>query len=263
MPVIPTWAAENSHILPPQAVGYSIFVFFPSLKMGRLTFIQRPLPTCADPWLLQDALIAVEHTELWSLPLSELPPLEEGEPPREPLGIHGTLCCRCHLPSPTMHRAWELPVLFTSPSDAPLSKSCIQSSTLQAPAKDWMALSDPQGYPGPLVFVSFSITASMVAQWPSWTVFYSCFHLHCSPSPIKWTCQAESNVPCTFKGETLFMQSSSKEQDCFPYCQDHSFINSFFETILEHVSYQWSTPYVGRWGLVASHFPKVTLMWMQ
>ena len=60
-------------------------------------------------------------------------------------------------------------------------------------------------------------------------------HLHCSPGPINWTCQAELNVPCICIGMPLFVWSSSKEQDSFPWCQDHSFGDSFFETTLEHV----------------------------
>ena len=89
------------------------------------------------------------------------------------------------------------------------------------------------------------------------------FHLCCSPGPINWTCQAKSNIPCTCIGEPHFARLSSKEQDCFPQCQDHSFDDSFFETILEHVGNEWSTPGMGRQRFVVSPSPRVTLMWMQ
>ena len=123
-----------------------------------------------DLWLLLDALVTAKCTELQSLPLSELPLPEEGEPLGEPLGILGALCCQHHLPRPMIHQAWESPVLVTSPSDTPPSRPHIQSSTLQAPAKDWTAHPDPQGHPTPLAFIFFSMTASAIAQQPSWTV---------------------------------------------------------------------------------------------
>ena len=62
-------------------------------------------------------------------------------------------------------------VLLTSPSDAPLSRCHIQSSTLQAPAEGWMALHDPWGHTGPLAFILLSMTVSAIAQQPSYTVF--------------------------------------------------------------------------------------------
>ena len=144
---------------------------FSSLKMGTLTFNQRLLPKCADVWLLHDVLITVKCTELWSLPLSELPPPEEGEPLGEPLWILGALCHLCHLPCPMEHQVQTSPVLLTSLSDAPSSRHCIQSSTLQVPNEDWIALSDPWGCPSSLAFVFFSMTASATVQGPSCIIF--------------------------------------------------------------------------------------------
>ena len=69
-----------------------------------------------------------------------------------------------------MCQAWASPIL-TSPSDAPSSRPYIKLSTLQALAEDWMALPNPQGHPGPLAFIFFSMMALAIAQWPSSTVF--------------------------------------------------------------------------------------------
>ena len=71
----------------------------------------------------------------------------------------------------------DLPVLLTSQSDTPSSRPHIQSSTLQVPAEDCMALPDPWGGLVPLAFVFFSITASTIAQQASCTVLtvtYNC-----------------------------------------------------------------------------------------
>ena len=92
---------------------------------------------------------------------------------------------------------------------------------------------------------------------------YSCLLLCRSLGPINWTCQTKSNISWTSEGKLLFTQSSSKEEYSFPQCQDHSFSNSLFNTILKHVSYQWSTPCMRRWRLVTSPSSKVTQTWMQ
>ena len=54
----------------------------------------------------------------------------------------------------------------------------------------------------------------------------------CSPGQMNWTSQAEFNMSCTSIGESLSAQASSKEQDCFPWYQDHSFSDLFFKTVL-------------------------------
>ena len=185
MLVIPTWAAENSHIPSPWAVGYNIFGFS-SLKMGKLTFTWKPLLAHADLWLLQDALITVKCTELWSFPLSDLQLPVEYKPLVEPLGILGALCHWDHLPYPMMCQAFESLVLLTSPSDVPSSRPYIQSSTLQAPAKDWTALPEPQRHPGPLAFVFLSMTASTIAWQPSWTVFTVASTCAVFPAQLTW-----------------------------------------------------------------------------
>ena len=120
---------------------------FSSLKLGKLTFTQRPLSTHADLWLLPDAPITSECTELWSLSLSELPYSKEGEPPGQPLGILCDLCGWHCLPHPTMHWVQESPVVLTSPLDAPSSRPHIQSSTFQVKAMDKTALPQPLGVP--------------------------------------------------------------------------------------------------------------------
>ena len=170
MLIIPTWPMKNVHVPLPWVVCYSI-LHFSSLKMGKLTFTERPLPECADLWLLLDVLITVRCTELQSFPLSELLSPEEGKPLGEPLGILGALCHQHCLPHPMACQAQASPIHLTSPSDAPLSRPCIQSSTLQVPAKDQMALPDPWGHPSPLTFIFFSMTASTLAQWPFCTIF--------------------------------------------------------------------------------------------
>ena len=114
--------------------------------MDMLTFTWRSLPTHTDLWLLSDVFITSECTELWSISLSELPPSEEGQPLEELPGILGALCFWHHLLCPTMCWVWELTVLLTSPSDTPSSRPYTQSSTLQAPAEDQMALLNPWGH---------------------------------------------------------------------------------------------------------------------
>ena len=199
MLVIPTQSVEDGHILLPWVVGYSIFGFL-SWNGGKLTFTQRSLPTCADLWLLLDALITVKCTDLWSLPLSELPPPDKSEPPGQPLGILGALCDWHHLPHPMTCWAWESPVLLTSQLDAPLSRPCIKTSTLQASAEDWIAFPDPCRCPSLHLLFHDNVCNSLMALLNS---IYSQFYQCCPPSPINWTCQAESNIPCTSKGESL------------------------------------------------------------
>ena len=138
--------------------------------MGQLAFTQRPLPQHTDLWLLLDVLITVECTDLWLLPLSELPHPEDGEPIGEPLGILGALCHQHHLPCPVVHQVQVSSVLLTSPSDTPSSRPCIQSSTLGW-AEDWVALPNPQGCPGPLSFIFISMAVSTIAWLPFCTIF--------------------------------------------------------------------------------------------
>ena len=139
--------------------------------MGRLTFTCRPLTSHTHLWLLWDALITVECTELWSLPVSELPPLEGCGPPREPLGILGAICHCHHLPYPMMHQMWELPAF--SPPNQTLPYPNFTSSFLlcrHQPKTGWLSrtLGEAQTL-WPLS--NFSITVSAIAWWPSWTVF--------------------------------------------------------------------------------------------
>ena len=82
---------------------------------------------------------------------------------------HWCPCHHHHLPCPMTWWVGEL-LILTSPSDTPSSIHCIQSSTLEVPAEDWAAFLIPLGHPGPLAFDFFSITASAIAQKPSWTV---------------------------------------------------------------------------------------------
>ena len=60
------------------------------------------------------------------------------------------------------------------------------------------------------------------------------------------------------------MQASSKEQNCLPRWQDHSFGYPISGTgFLQYVSIQWSSPCMGGWGLITLPSPRVPLMWTQ
>ena len=200
-----------------------------------MTFTWRLFPKCADPWLLLDVLITAECAMLWSLPLSELPSPEEGEPLGKPLGILGALCHLHCLPHSTECWVQASLVLLTFP----IGHSLIQAShpIIYITGASW----GPDGSPWPwgapqAPGLHFLLHDSICNGLNAFLhCICGCFHLHCSTGPTNWTCQAESNAPCTGIWELLFAQSSSKEQDGFPRCQDHSFSDLFIETILEHV----------------------------
>ena len=136
-------------------------------------------------WLLLDVLVIVECRELWSLPWSELPPPEEGEPPEfwkmsripwcslSPTSstTSTSLPEKCkhyltHICEYKHHQFFSLPhQMLPCPG---LASNC---STLQVAAEDWVALLSPWGHPGPLAFIFFSMMASAIAQWPSCMVF--------------------------------------------------------------------------------------------
>ena len=245
----PAWAADNKHIPLPPVVDYSIYAFS-SLMMGRLTFTWRPLLACTDLWLLWGCS---HHCWVhWALIIPSI---------RTFTSRRGWVSWR------TSRNPWcsLSPVLSTlsndmlglgvpaSPSHFPITCSLVQPSH-------------------PVIYFAGTSQGLDGSPWPlglpqpsgiHFLLHDSCFHPCCSPGPINWTCQPESNIPCTSKGKPFFAWSSSKEQDSFPWCQDHSFSKSFFKAILEHVSYQWSIQCMGRWRLVASPSPKVTLTWMQ
>ena len=47
----------------------------------------------------------------------------------------------------------------------------------------------------------------------------SCFHLHCLSSPISWTCQAESHIPCICIGEPLLFMIIFQRTKLLPLVQ--------------------------------------------
>ena len=151
--------------------------------MGRLTFTYKPLPSCTDLCLLWDALINVKHMELQSLPLSELPPQEEGEPPREPLGILGALSPELSTPSDD-----TISMGVTSPSHFPIGYSLVQ--TLHAIIYFAGTSQRPDGFPWPSrmprpsgfhLLLHHSIHNSSTAFLTS---IYSCCYLCHSPGQL-------------------------------------------------------------------------------
>ena len=184
--------------------------------MGKLTFTPRPLPHMLiyDCCWMFPSLLSAQSLDHF---LYQNPPPEEGEPPGEPLGILGALCH--HLPiGYSLIQASHTIIYITCASKGPDGSP----KTLGA--------AQP---PGLHLLLHDSICNSSIAF-----LHHICSHFHLcfSMGPVNWTCQAESNIPCTCIWGPLFAQSSSREQDYFPWCQDHGFGDSVLETILEHDS---------------------------
>ena len=162
----PNWSPKDGHIPSPWVVSYQ-FLHLLIIRDWQI-YLYSDTSSCMC-WSVTVAGWSHHHNlQRASITPSIRTPSEEGEPLGEPLAILGALCHWCHLPHPMTCWAWESLVLLTSPSDAPSSRSHIQSSMLQVPAKDQMALPDPRG---PLAFIFFSMTASAIAWWAFGTVF--------------------------------------------------------------------------------------------
>ena len=92
----PNPSGKNSYVPPPQVVSYGIFglSFLEDQQVGKHP---KTIPACTNHLLFLHTLIMVDCWELQSLPQSELPPPEEGEPPEGSLGNHGLSCHLCCL----------------------------------------------------------------------------------------------------------------------------------------------------------------------
>ena len=121
---------------------------FSSLKMGKLSFTQRPLPKYADPWLLPDVLITAECATLWSFPLSELPHPWRGWASERTSRNHWYYL----LLVSSIISNWASSAGITGFSHLPfgcsLIRPLIQSSALQVSAESLTALPNFQGHPG-------------------------------------------------------------------------------------------------------------------
>ena len=194
------------------------------------------------------------------LPWLELPLPEKGEPPEGSLGNCGLPCHLCYLlPWP---ECWEqaflclsawLPIspFLASTLGASSSKPHIHPSMLYAVAGSWITFVVPQVCPGSLALFLFSTTVSAMAQWPScmvFTVASTCTILLAQlTGPLKLNLTSLA-FP---KGASIWVIIIQRIR-LPPLGQGSQFCNSFFETILEYVSNQWTTPCMGKWGLVTS-----------
>ena len=113
------------------------FLFFSSLKTGRLTFALRPLPAYTDLLLSSEALINVAYWELHLLLLPNPSLPNVGEPHKGSLGTLGNLyylclllflppCWGCTLCHSHPHSS---PSLHPSSTSEAASMPCIHSST--------------------------------------------------------------------------------------------------------------------------------------
>ena len=167
---------------------------FSSLKVGKLTFTQRPLPDHAELWLLLNVffLCGVPKSLITSC-IRTLTPWWRWASRR----TYRNAWCPLSLASSTMSN-WALSVGIIGPCHLPIGCSLIQAShpiiyitgASQVPDSS----SQPLGVPWApdLHFLHHdSICNSSMAF-----LHYICthFHLHCSPSPMNWTCQVESNI---------------------------------------------------------------------
>ena len=235
MLIVPTWQMKNGHVPLPGVVSYSILHLF-ILKDGQTDLHPKaPSQTC---WSMTAAKCSCHY-----------------------------YVCRASITSsirtPTPWRGWAsgrtsrnpgcslLPILLTMSNwvsnshhwsfssvhlDAPSSRPLIQPSKLQVPGKGPHGSPQPLGAshaPGLHFLLHDSICNSAMA-------FLHCicshFHLCCSPTPINWTCQAESNVPCTGIGEFLFYNNHPKNKIASPGARTTALVDSFFKTICKHVS---------------------------
>ena len=95
---------------------------------------------------------------------------------------------------------------------------------------------------------------------------YCGFYLCCSPGPFHWAPKDKFNICCVSIEKTLLVQAPSKEQNCLPWCKNHTFGDAIPRTcFLQHICNHGSTPHVGRRGLITPPLPspRVTFTWTQ
>ena len=235
MLTVPNWLIKNGHVSPPWVVSHCILHLF-ILKDGQVdlhlkahtwTHWSMTAARCSHHFWVYRVLITSLYQNIHSLKKVIL-----WENFQESLVLSVTgIIYHVHLSIECRHHQ------SFSPAHQMLPHPGVSSNHLHyrfQPKTRWLSLTFRHA-PGPCFYFLLhdSICNSSMASLHH---IYSHFYLCCSPGPINWTCQAEFNILCTGMGEPLFAWSPSKKQDGFPGCQDHNFGDSFFETILEHVS---------------------------
>ena len=145
---------------------------------------------------------------------------------------------------------YSVPWLLTLPFltfvlEASSSKPLVHSLMLYAAVGVWFVFGVPQGHPGPMALVLFPMLASVMAWWHSHKVLTTISTWASLLAQLTGPMKRNATHPlCHKEGATVWVIIVQKIR-LASWGQDHSFCNSFFKAILEHVSNYWTGPYMG------------------